>query len=210
MKTSLELLPVTDPGALERAREIIQRGGLIAFPTDTVYGIGASAFDQDAIEAIYLVKERSHLKAIPILIGDPGEIGRLAASIPPSAERLIHHFWPGALTLVLPIHPDLPPNLSEGETIGIRVPDHLPARELLRATGPLAATSANLSGQPSALTAQEVQHSLAGRLDLILDGGPAPGGLASTVLDLTADPPRILREGPVSAAEIQEILHGQD
>jgi len=183
---------------------LIQTGGVIAFPTDTVYGIGVSAFNKEAIEKIYQVKERSHVKAIPILISDAEQLDQITTDIRSNTSKIIRSLWPGALTLVLPIHPRLPDNLSESDTIGVRQPDHDLARELLRATGPLATTSANLSGQPSTLTATEVLVQLEGRIDLILDGGQAPGGRPSTVLDLTGDEPLILREGPISLEEVRQ------
>ena len=208
MKKEIDTLPINDPGSLVRANEIIQEGGLIAFPTDTVYGIGVSAFNEKAIEKIYQVKGRSKLKAIPILISDAEQLDQITTNISPTTSQIVDELWPGALTLILPIHLELPGNLSSGKTIGVRVPDHDLVRELLRMTGPLAATSANLSGKPSALTAEEGQVQLGERIDLILDGGKVPGGMASTVLDCSGDEPRILREGPVPWEEIELVLHG--
>lgn len=208
MKKEINLLPIADPRSLVRANEIIQEGGLIAFPTDTVYGIGVSAFNEKAIEKIYQVKGRSKLKAIPILISDVEQLGQITFSINPTTSQIVEHFWPGALTLILPIHPELPGNLSSGNTIGVRVPDHDLVRELLRMTGPLAATSANLSGKPSTLTAEELQVQLGERIDLILDGGKVSGGMASTVLDCSGDEFRILREGPISWEELELVING--
>ncbi len=206
MKKEINLLPFDNPRSLVKAKDIIQAGGLIAFPTDTVYGIGVSAFNEDAIERIYRIKERSHLKAIPILLGDPEETILVASQIDSSTSKIVKSFWPGALTLILPIHPELPGNLSSGNTIGVRVPDHDLIRKLLRMTGPLAATSANLSGKPSALTAEEVQLQVGERIDLVLDGGKVPGGMASTVLDCTGDEFSILREGPISWEELELVI----
>jgi L-threonylcarbamoyladenylate synthase len=202
-----EILSLTDPDAFQVASDVIQAGGVIAFPTDTVYGIGVSAFNQDAIEKIYQVKGRSHLKAIPILAGDAGDLVRIAAPFPPAAQKIIHEFWPGALTVVLPLLAGLPKNLSPTPTIGLRIPDHDQVRDLLRKTGPLAATSANLSGEASALTADEVFQQLDGRIDLILDGGPVPGGTASTVLDCSGEELKILREGPITKQAIDRTLN---
>lgn len=201
------LLPIDHPDAISKAKELIQFGRLIAFPTDTVYGIGTSAFRPDAIERIYTAKGRSTLKAIPILLGDPESIELITP--PPSQKvlRLTKKYWPGPLTLVLPLLSSLPDNLSPTPSIGLRVPDHPFTRELLRETGPLAATSANLSGKPSALTAAEVQSQLGGSVDLILDGGRSPGGTASTVVDCNADPPVLLRDGPLDWGKIQAILN---
>ena len=191
--------------SLFRAAEIIKSGGIISFPTDTVYGIGVSAFNKDAIEKIYQVKRRPKEKAIPILIGDQTELIKIT---PPPGERvqkILAAFWPGALTLILPLLAELPANLSNTGTIGVRVPDHNLTRELLRLAGPLAATSANLSGQESALSAEEVYQNLGGKLDLILDGGKAPGSVASTVLDCTGEQPAVLREGPIPWKQIKLI-----
>lgn len=206
MKTDPSLLPIDHPKAISRAASIISGGGVIAFPTDTVYGVGASVFHQAAIERIYKIKERSKEKAIPVLIGDPGELSLISPAINQQARQITDHFWPGALTLILPIRPDLPPNLSTSATIGVRMPDHEFTQELLRATGPLAATSANLSGEESALTAQDVFQTLGSKIDLILDGGKSPGGEASTVLDLTGAVPVILRDGPISMEDIEIYL----
>jgi tRNA threonylcarbamoyl adenosine modification protein (Sua5/YciO/YrdC/YwlC family) len=184
----------------------VKAGGIIAFPTDTVYGIGVSAFQTTAIEKIYQVKGRSTLKAIPILLGDSDTSRQITPPLLPSVQKLVNEFWPGPLTLVLPLLTSLPDNLSPTPTIGLRVPDHEFTRSLLEATGPLATTSANLSGEPSALTADEVQSQLGTSVDLILDGGKSPGGMASTVLDCTTDQLSILREGPLSWNDIQSIL----
>ena len=203
-----QILPIDHPDAISTACALIQAGGIIAFPTDTVYGIGVSAFQKEAIDKIYQVKDRSTLKAIPILLGDAEISGQITPALSPAAQILAEAFWPGPLTLILPLLPSLPDNLSPSETIGLRVPDHPFAQALLRETGPLAATSANLSGQPSALNADEVLAQLGSRVDLILDGGTSPGGEASTVLDCAAETPHVLREGPLAWADIQAALAG--
>jgi L-threonylcarbamoyladenylate synthase len=202
-----ETLPLDHPQALSRAGELIQSGGVLAFPTDTVYGIGVSAFQAAAVEKIYQVKGRSHLKAIPILLADPEDLRIITPALSLTAERLAEKFWPGALTLVLPLLPSLPGNLAPTPTIGVRIPDHEDARALLRATGPLAATSANLSGEPPALTADQVREGLGDRVQLILDGGRAPGGVSSTVVDCCAEKPHLLRKGPLSWTEIEAFLN---
>ena len=201
-----QIIPIEHPEAINWAAALIRSGGVIAFPTDTVYGIGVSAFHENAIEKIYQVKGRSTLKAIPILLGDPENAEQITPPLSAAVKGLTEEFWPGALTLVLPLLPTLPGNLSPTPTIGLRVPDHKFTRALLRATGPLAATSANLSGEPSALTAAEVLAQLGSRVDLILDGGPSPGGKASTVVDCTSDEPVVLREGPFTFSDIQAAL----
>ncbi|MCJ7734336.1 MAG: L-threonylcarbamoyladenylate synthase [Anaerolineales bacterium] len=200
-------ITIDHKNALTQAAGIIRNGGVIAFPTDTVYGIGASAFQNDSIAKIYQTKIRSQLKAIPILLGDLEDLSRITPTVSPIVERIIEKFWPGALTLVLHMLPTLPSNLSTTPTIGVRIPDHTITRQLLRVTGPLAATSANLSGKPGALNAAEVLDQLNGKIDLILDGGTSTGGIASTVLDCTGDVPVILRDGPVTWEMIRSEIY---
>jgi len=191
---------------MQRALEILRAGGLVAFPTDTVYGLGALAFDARAVESIYAAKERPIEKAIPVLIGDAQDLVKVAAAVPPMAEKLARTFWPGPLTLVVPKHPGLPESVSATTTVGVRVPDHPLARALLQAAGPLAVTSANMSGRASPSSAAEVVAQIGGRVPLVLDGGATPGGIASTVVDCTGPDPIILREGPIRLAEIQAAL----
>ncbi len=208
MKKQTEIISIDHPRALDKAVDIIDDGGVIAFPTDTVYGIGVSAFNEYSIERLFRVKGRSLQKAIPILIGDVRELKRITTMVPAKAKKLIDHFWPGALTLILELDPELPENLSPDGTIGVRLPDQEFTLELLKATSPLAATSANLAGQNSAVTAEQVKDQLDGKIDLILDGGKVPGGIASTVLDCTGDKFRIVREGPISGEDLKAILDG--
>jgi L-threonylcarbamoyladenylate synthase len=199
MKT--RLLPISSEG-LRLAEKILRQGGLVAFPTDTVYGVGSLAFDGVAVESIYAAKDRPLEKAIPILIADISDLLKVASSIPESAQRLAARFWPGPLTLVVPRNPGLPGAVSATGSVGVRVPDHEVARALLRMAGPMAVTSANISGGLNPTTAQEVQVQLGGRIPLILDGGPTPGGMASTVVDCSGREPQILRQGPISQVEI--------
>ena len=204
MKT--EILSAQDPGTLARALQSLQSGGLVAFPTDTVYGVGALAFDGAAVGRIYAAKDRPVEKAIPVLIGAPADLARVSLDAPGTAVRLAARFWPGPLTLVVPKHPDLPETVSVTPTVGVRVPDHTIAQALLLAAGPMAVTSANLSGRPSPSTAREVLTQLGGRIALIIDGGKTPGGVASTVVDCSGPEPLILREGPISKEEIRAVL----
>jgi L-threonylcarbamoyladenylate synthase len=196
------LFHATDPEALEQAQAALRSGGLAAFPTDTVYGLGALTFDARAVESIYPAKDRPPEKAIPVLVADAGDMPAVARLVPEMAQRLAARFWPGPLTLVVPRRPDLPLAVSTTDTVGVRVPDHNLARALLRLTGPLAVTSANLSGQPGPSTADEVLAQLGGRIDVILDGGRTPGGVPSTVVDCTGPRPQILRAGPIPEGEI--------
>ncbi|MBE3118230.1 MAG: threonylcarbamoyl-AMP synthase [Candidatus Atribacteria bacterium] len=200
-----EVLSAQDPLALPRALEILQLGGLVAFPTDTVYGVGALAFDGAAVESIYAAKDRSVEKAIPVLIGDADDLAKVSAEVPEIALKLAARFWPGPLTLVMPKHPKLPEAVSAAPTVGVRLPDHPVARALLRLAGPMAVTSANLSGQPSPSTAQEVFAQLGGRIALILDGGKTPGGVPSTVVDCIGVEPQVLRAGAIPKSEIMAV-----
>ncbi len=177
----------------------------MAFPTDTVYGVGALAFDRIAVESIYTAKGRPVEKAIPVLIGEVGDLEKVALEVPKVALKLADHFWPGPLTLVVPKRLELPDAVSADSTVGVRIPDHPFARSLLRITGPMAVTSANLSGSPNPTTAAEVFTQLGGRIPLILDGGTVPGGIPSTVVDCTGAEPKILRNGSISHKQILEI-----
>jgi L-threonylcarbamoyladenylate synthase len=178
---------------------VLRGGGLVAFPTDTVYGVGTCAFDAQAVERLYAAKERPPGKAIAILLARSQDVDLVAQEVPPVGRRLAAQFWPGPLTLVLARRAALPDVLaSGGATVAVRVPDHPLARALISAlAAPLAATSANLSGQPDPVSADEVLAQLGGRIDLVLDGGPCPGGKPSTVIDLTVQPPALLRPGPI-------------
>jgi L-threonylcarbamoyladenylate synthase len=198
-----QILSTSDTKALEISKTILLTGGLVAFPTDTVYGLGCLVHNNKAIDRLYEVKERSQSKAIAVLIGDLADLQQLTVSVPPLAASLAQRFWPGALTLIFPIHPDLPQNLSPFPTIGIRMPDHSFARDLLRLMGPLATTSANISGKENPTTAEEVFTQLDGRIELILDGGKTPGGVPSTVVDCTTPEPRILRTGAFTAETLR-------
>jgi len=201
MKT--EIIPASE---IARALEILKNGGLVAFPTDTVYGLGALAFDNETIEGIYKAKDRPLEKAIPILIADVDDLKKVADQIPDMARIFATRFWPGPLTCILPKKPTLPPAVSSTDTVAIRIPDHKDARALLRVAGSMAVTSANISGQQSPVTAQQVYEQLKGRIPLILDGGITPGGVPSTLVDCTGAQPNILREGPISLEDLLNAL----
>ena len=177
----------------------------LAFPTDTVYGVGALVFNGPAVESIYAAKDRPVEKAIPVLIGDVDDLVKVSAEVPEIALKLAARFWPGPLTLVVPKHPELPEAVSATETVGVRLPNHPVARGLLCLAGPMAVTSANLTGQPSPSTADEVFAQLGGRIALSLDGGKTPGGVPSTIVDCVGVEPQVLREGPISRKEILEL-----
>ena len=202
--TDPESLSLVARSAIEEAAVLLRAGELVAFPTDTVYGVGAVAWDAAAVGRLYTAKLRSLEKAIPILLADPSDMQLVARDLPPAALRLAERFWPGPLTLVVAKAERVPAAVTAGgSTVAVRVPDHTVARALIRAAGaPLATTSANLSGQASPSTAQEVAAQLGGRIAMILDGGRCPGGVPSTVVDVTGEEPVLLRAGPISLHDI--------
>ena len=204
--TKTVLLPINDPEAIPAAVKIIRKGGLIAFPTDTVYGVAADPFNPKALQKIYAAKQRPDEKALPALIAGLDQLGQLVATVDRSVFKIALNFWPGALTLVLPKRADVPVKLSPYPTIGIRMPNLAFTLTLLKQTGPLAATSANRSGAPNPTTADDVLTQLGGEIDLILDGGATAGSTASTVVYLTETEIKILREGPISLVEIQKCI----
>ncbi|MBI3152078.1 MAG: threonylcarbamoyl-AMP synthase [Chloroflexi bacterium] len=197
---------VVSASEIRTALNVLQNGSIVAFPTDTVYGLGALAFDSAAIESIYTAKDRPIEKAIPILIGDLSDLDQIADDVPNMALRFAARFWPGPLTCIVPKKQTLPLAVSATSTVAVRIPNHPDALALLRAAGPMAVTSANISGQPSPSTAQEVFEQLTGRIPLILDGGKTPGGVPSTLVDCTANDPIILREGPITLEELLSAL----
>jgi len=203
------LLPIKHPGLLTIISKTLSEHGVIAVPTDTVYGIGCLVQDEKAIDRIYEIKGREQSKAIPVLIGNLEQLHEVATEWSPTAQKLIDRFWPGALTLILKRQPTLPVNLTPNPTIGVRMPDHGWLRDLITHTGPQAVTSANLSGDPEARTAEEVSRQLGNKIDLIVDGGECAGGTSSTVVDCTKDPIQILREGAISADKIWDKIGGE-
>lgn len=191
---------VSEKQALDQALALLRQGEAIAVPTDTLYGIACDSMNAEAIARLYEVKGRPAQKAIPLLLSGERQLLEVTSEVPDVVWEIAEQFWPGALTIVLKAAPNLPPILTAGgDTVAVRLPDSRVVRVLAAGlTRPLAVTSANLSGQPDCRTAQEVQEQIGSHLPLILDGGPIPGAQASTVLDLTLAPPRILREGPVT------------
>ncbi len=207
MELLTEFCPARDPGCLEEAANRVEAGEVIAVPTDTVYGLVCRYDRESAILELYRVKERPPEKALPVLVGEVAQLAAVAQTpIPPLAQRLIRRHWPGPLSLVLEARPGLPSALTAGgETVAVRLPDHPFVRDLARRVGPLASSSANRSGAGECRSAREVYEQLAGRVPLIVDGGVAPGGQASTVVDLSGVRPRILREGPIGEAVRAEL-----
>lgn len=202
MKT--QVISAAHPEAIALACEVIRSGGLIAFPTDTLYGLGCDPHLPTALQQIYAAKGRSASKAIPVLISRTDQLESLVSGLPEQSTRLMERWWPGALTLVLPKNPDLPPDLTPYPGLAVRMPDHPVALSLLDQTGPLAVTSANLSDHENPQDAQGVLAQLDGVVDLILDGGSLLGGQASTIIDCMASEPKLLREGPIPFSAILE------
>jgi L-threonylcarbamoyladenylate synthase len=188
-----------DPGTMASAGAVLRAGGLVAFPTESFYGLGADALDPEAIGRVYEVKGRPERKPLLVLVDSVEMAESLAARVPEGARALMARHWPGALTLVLPSSGRAPAGLTgDHDTVGVRLPGHAVARALVRAAGrPITAPSANPSDAPPPRTAQAVREYFDGRIELILDGGPTAGGAGSTIADCTVWPPRILRQGPV-------------
>jgi L-threonylcarbamoyladenylate synthase len=191
---------------IERGISILRQGGLVAYPTDTVYGLGACANLPQTVERVYKVKERPRNMPLPLLLADVSQITRVAEPVPPIAWLLIHSFLPGALTLVLPKSSSIPDIITAGgTTIAIRVPAHPVPVALAEGLGtPIVGTSANLSSMPSPLTAEEVYSQLGDKIDWIIDGGRCPGGRESTIVDVTGEVPVLLREGAISKEELEQ------
>ena len=206
-----ELFDCTD--AEQRATGIasavsaVKGGRLVVMPTDTVYGIGADAFDSAAVAALLSAKGRGRDMPVGVLVGSWHTIDGLVYSVPPSARELIEAFWPGALSLVVRQAPSLQWDLGDAHgTVMLRMPLHPVAIELLRAVGPMAVSSANVSGRPSAVTVEEARNQLGDLVEVYLDGGPAEQQAASTIVDLTGDVPRVLRQGPITVEAIAKVL----
>ena len=200
------ILPAENTASIQTAIELLQGGEIVAFPTDTVYGLGANAFYSPGIIKLFEAKGRDANKAIAVLIGDINQLELLNEELNETAKILAKKFWPGALTLVVPKKTELPELLTAGNSIGIRIPDHPVALELLKEFGPIAATSANLSGKTSPHDARDVLKQLNKRIPLILDGGRCSGGIPSTVVDCSNGEVRILRPGAISQQEIDAAL----
>lgn len=197
-----------EPERIGEAVAILKGGGVIGFPTETFYGLGADARNEAAIDKIFGVKGRDFSNPILVVVGEPGQVDLFAQDIPVQARVLMKRFWPGPVTLLFRASTAVSPRLTAGSgKIGIRLTSHPVARELARRLGgPLTATSANLSGAPECSTAMEVFSQLEGRIDGIVDGGPTPGGKGSTIVDTTDSPARVLREGVIPAALIRDSL----
>lgn len=192
---------------IESAVGALKAGRLVVMPTDTVYGIGADAFDSTAVDALLAAKGRGRDMPVGVLVGSWHTIEGLVYGMPDGARDLVRAFWPGALSLVVVQAPSLQWDLGDAHgTVMLRMPLHPVAIELLREVGPMAVSSANVSGQPAAIDAAEAQRQLGPLVDVYLDGGQAAQQAASTIVDLSGNTPRILREGPVATARVAEVL----
>ena len=198
-----------DEEKLTEAVRILLAGGVAAFPTETFYGLGADARNEAAVEKIFRIKGRNFRNPIALIVADEREVVPLVEEVPAAAKILMQKLWPGPLTLIFRAAPSVSPRLTGGTgKIGIRVSSHAIARLLAAAlSGPLTATSANLSGRPECSSADEVIRTLGDLPDAVIDGGPTPGGSGSTILDVTVSPPRILREGVIPGGLIRDSLH---
>ena len=201
-------LSAKDPGCAETAAEIIRRGGLVAIPTETVYGLGANGLDETAVARIFDAKGRPQDNPLILHVAAPEEMEAICHDIPESAYALARAYWPGPLTMVLPVRDCVPRRTTAGlDTVAVRCPDCAITREIIRLSGvPIAAPSANLSGKPSTTTAEHVRHDHDGRIDAIVDGGPCRVGVESTIVDLTEDRPRLLRPGGITPEQLIAVL----
>ena len=195
------------PSDIDAAVRILKNGGVVAVPTDTLYGLAANPFDEAAVERIFRLKGRSKSVALPLLLADPGDVSKYASAVPDLASTMMKHFWPGTLTIVLEKSETVPGFVSGGaNTVALRVPDHPVPRAIARVLGvPITGTSANRSGESAFTTSEAVRREFGDELDLILCGGKTPPGLASTVLDLSGDSPSILRQGDIPRREIEKL-----
>ncbi len=194
-------------GALAEAVAVLKGGGLVVYPSDTVYGLGAAAGDEQAVGRVFAVKDRDAEKAVSLLLADVADLAPLCAQVPFLARVLAQRYWPGPLTLVLRCSAAFQSAaLGGGDTVAVRVPDHPFLRELIRALGePITGTSANRSGRPACRSAQEVEQELGDAVELIIDGGPSGAGPESTVVSLTGSLPVVLREGAIPRVDIERL-----
>lgn len=212
VKTKTEIIRI-NPSLVEQEKieivaQILSREGVIAYPTDTFYGLGANTFSKKAVHRIYRLKKRKETKPLSVFISDLGMLERIAAAVHPSFFSLATEFWPGPLTLILKAAPGFPEDLlGPGHSLGIRLPNLSWLRELVRVVGfPLTATSANISGEREISDPEEVVQIFKNKVNLIVDGGKTPGGLSSTIVDLTSEKPKIIREGAIPRSKLMKYL----
>ncbi len=204
----MKVLRADEPGSIEIAAQVLREGGLVVFPTDTVYGVGAAVDRPDAVARLYVAKGRPLEKPIPVLIADLDQLERLAREVTPEARLLAQRFWPGALTIVVPAQPWLPKEIvRETGAVGLRMPDHPVALAIIRAAGgAVATTSANRSGEREACTVNEAIAALGDVVDLYIDGGRTPGGRPSTVVGFERSGLVVLRRGALPVEVIEQAL----
>lgn len=205
------IVDIDSPNALNKVKETLEKGRVIAYPTETFYGLGVDPFNEEAVKRVFDLKEREQDKPIPLLVKDRAMLLQVVENIPPLAEDLIKGFWPGPLTIVFKARPNLPAILTGGTgKVGVRVSSNPIAQRIVEAFGkPLTTTSANPSGRRPPSTVQEVVDHFRGRIDLIIDGGPLPGRLGSTVVDVTGEGLVIIREGEVHPEELYSLLYAK-
>ena len=205
---SLVMEAVSSRGT-ERAVQVLRSGGVVAFPTDTLYGLGADVFCTPAVERVFSIKERPAGMPMPVLIASPDDLSKVAIEVPNIASELAARFWPGPLTIILRRSPDVPDLVSGGrDTLGVRMPNHPVALAMIEGfRGPVTGTSANISGGANPSSWQEVQQALDGRVDHVVEEGPAPSGTASTVLDLTTETPTLVRVGDLDISCIESLCN---
>lgn len=197
-----------DPGRIEEARSVLEAGELVAFPTETFYGLGADAFNKHAVERVFSAKKRARTKPLLVIISRKEQLSDLVTEVPKAASKLMDAFWPGPLTIIFKAKKNLPALLTcETGTVGIRISSHPVAQALGGAFGrPLTATSANISGGKSPSTAQDVYEQLGNEIEIILDGGRTIGTTGSTIIDVSISPPRLIRDGAIPFSHIQKVL----
>jgi L-threonylcarbamoyladenylate synthase len=192
---------------IEKAVVILKNGGLVAYPTDTVYGLGACITESEAVDRVFQVKGRPKGMALPVLLADRNQIKEIVISVSPAAQCLADEFFPGALTIILPKSSVVPDIITGGgKTVAFRIPNHPVPLALIKGLGkPIVGTSANLSGHPSTLTAEEVRLQIGDKIDMVIDGGKCPGGIESTVIDLSGEKPVIRRQGAISIKRLRKV-----
>ena len=199
--------PVDRARGLDLALGAVQRGSLVVMPTDTVYGVGCDAFNEYAVTSLLAAKGRGRDMPVPVLIGSPRTLGGIASMVNTNARALVEAFWPGGLTVILRAQPTLQWDLGESDgTVAVRMPLHPVAIDLLQSTGPMAVSSANISGMPPPSTYEDAFGQLGDAVEVYLDGGPTGASVASTIVDATSDVPRVLRVGAISVDELREVV----
>ena len=200
-------VPAERAVGLEQAADAVRRGELVVLPTDTVYGLGTDAFSPDAVAGLLAAKGRGRDMPVPVLIGSPRTLDGIATGMTPATRALVEAFWPGGLTVVARVQPSLTWDLGDTDgTVAVRMPLHPVAIELLQATGPMAVSSANVSGSPPATTADEAIEALGEAVSVYLDGGPSGEPVPSTIVDVTGPVPRLLRAGAVTEETLREVV----